>query len=343
MSSASNARLIEQVRERYKVGENFASAYLDHWQSGSQHPLNDLNDIRNLKPPQSVWFEYALSTNQRAQKSWQEIGRYLPKGASRYLDIGCAYGGSLVAAAQIGLQVTGIEIDERLIRLGTANCQDHDLRDCIHRANILDEDLPQRLGTFDVITLMSVIEHVLDVPKTLQHCAELLAPGGILFLEVPNKFCTSFVARDPHFNLFGITLLDRPLAIQYHGHFFPDEYDVGDYYKLGYYLHLLHRYGCQTQFVITPSYSIFRLLVSPLLFGKLALGYLRFQRRIKGSLSRGLAHEIDIRSRLYLNGLIREFFSLGFNPSGLSSFQTKYLLNVWTLVAKKQSMVDLPS
>jgi 2-polyprenyl-3-methyl-5-hydroxy-6-metoxy-1,4-benzoquinol methylase len=336
MPASANISLIEHVRQRYQVGENFARAYLDHWQSGSGPQLNDPDDIDSLQPPQSVWFDYALSTNQRARQSWQEIAKHLPQGARRYLDIGCAYGGSLVAAAQHGLQVTGIEIDERLIRLGTANCLDHDLRDCIHRANILDDGLPQRLGTFDIITLMSVIEHVLDVPKTLQHCAELLSPGGILFLEIPNKFCTSFVARDPHFHLFGITLLDRPQAIQYHGLFFPDEYDVGDYYKLGYYLHLLKRYGCKTHFAISPTYSIFRLLLSPLLSGKLIVGYIRYLRRFQRKLPRGLRHEIEIRFRHYVNDLMREFFRLDFDPSSVSSFQTKYLLNVWTLAAKKQ-------
>jgi SAM-dependent methyltransferase len=327
--------MVKQIQERYRVGENFARTFLEQWQLGSHHQPGDLDDLLKLKPPQSVWFNYALSTNQRSQKSWKQIIRYLPEGARRYLDIGCAYGGSLVAAAKQGLQVTGLEIDERLIKLGTANCRDHDLVDCIQQASILDEDLPQRLGKFDIITLMSVIEHVLDVPATLQHCAELLAPGGTLFLEIPNKFCTSFVARDPHYHLFGITLLDRPQASQYHELFFSQPYDVGDYYELDYYRNLLHRHSCETQLVISSSYSIFRLLLTPLLLAKLILGNQRYQRRYKHKLSRELSHEIDARYRSYLDGLIREFFQLGFNPFTSNSFQIKYLFNVWTLVARK--------
>ena len=36
------------------------------------------------------------------------------------------------------------------------------------------------------MSLFDVLEHVLEPARTLRACAELLAPGGIIFLYVPN-------------------------------------------------------------------------------------------------------------------------------------------------------------
>ena len=85
----------------------------------------------------------------------------------------------------------------------------------------------------------------LDVPKALQNIVCLLRPGGMLALEIPNKDSLFFVASDGHFNLFGITLLPRPEAIEYHRKFFPFEYDVGYYHPLDFYETELKRLGSQ--------------------------------------------------------------------------------------------------
>jgi hypothetical protein len=35
----------------------------------------------------------------------------------------------------------------------------------------------------------------------------MLAPDGIAYLEIPNRYFTRFVREDGHYKLFGITLL----------------------------------------------------------------------------------------------------------------------------------------
>lgn len=49
-------------------------------------------------------------------------------------------------------------------------------------------DLPGR--SFDIITLWHVLEHLDDPGKYLQKCAQLLKPGGFLFLALPNPAST---------------------------------------------------------------------------------------------------------------------------------------------------------
>jgi 2-polyprenyl-3-methyl-5-hydroxy-6-metoxy-1,4-benzoquinol methylase len=48
------------------------------------------------------------------------------------------------------------------------------------------EDLTLVGRQFDIITLWDVIEHVPDVHFLLQHCFNLLHPGGVLVLKTPN-------------------------------------------------------------------------------------------------------------------------------------------------------------
>jgi SAM-dependent methyltransferase len=260
----------------------------------------------------------------------------LPGEAHRYLDIGCGVGGGLVAFSKLGFEVCGLEINQQLIELANANCSDHGLSDCVLPTSILEEGLTNLLGTFDVITMLSVIEHVADVPKTLEHAASLLAPGGILIMEIPNKDSLSMVAEDPHYSLFGITLLERPSAIQYFCHFFPIGYDVGEYYELGFYRSRLEEWGCKTDLLPSRPRVLSRAIDFPLYLVKLAISYAGFLVRKRKALPAALS--IDIKSRFiqYFSGMARELTSLLLKPSRSREFRLKYLDSVWTVAARKK-------
>jgi SAM-dependent methyltransferase len=102
-----------------------------------------------------------------------------------------------------------------------------------------------------VITCIDVIEHVDDVPKAMKNMVQLINPGGILVLQMPNKDSISNVMADSHYNIFGITLLKNPDARRlYHCHI-PYPYDLGEYYQQEYYLKLLTDLGCES-LVIPP-------------------------------------------------------------------------------------------
>lgn len=100
------------------------------------------------------------------------------------LEIGCGSGSFLMEAQQAGWKVTGIEINER----ATKYAREQNLN--VHCGTLHTVELT---GTFDLIRLSFVLEHVHDPLKTLQAVRCLLKPRGHAHISIPN--IGSMVAR----------------------------------------------------------------------------------------------------------------------------------------------------
>jgi SAM-dependent methyltransferase len=92
----------------------------------------------------------------------------------RLLDIGCAYGFFLLEARRY-YDVAGIELADE----AAEHCRRSGL-DVL--SGIADPATMARLGTFDVITLLDVIEHLPSPRETLALCTQHLAPAGIIVI-----------------------------------------------------------------------------------------------------------------------------------------------------------------
>ncbi len=99
----------------------------------------------------------------------------------RLLDVGCASGLFLFAAAERGWQVTGLEPAEVLYREAQERLAG---RGTVLPLTLEESDLPEH--QFDVVTLWDVLEHVADPLNMMGRCQALLKPGGSLFLNVPD-------------------------------------------------------------------------------------------------------------------------------------------------------------
>lgn len=97
----------------------------------------------------------------------------------RVLDVGAGSGEFAYLMGALGKQVTGIEPNEGY----AAYCRE-DLGLDIRTAH-LAPDLFEA-GRFDLIRLNHVLEHLNDPVKYLAMIADWLAPGGVLYVEVPN-------------------------------------------------------------------------------------------------------------------------------------------------------------
>jgi 2-polyprenyl-3-methyl-5-hydroxy-6-metoxy-1,4-benzoquinol methylase len=92
----------------------------------------------------------------------------------KVLDFGCGNGGFLIRARQIARLVTGLDLDD--------NLSSHFKEQQIPFVNSLEG----LRGTYDIITLFHVLEHLRDPRITLQELIRHLSPEGKMIIEVPN-------------------------------------------------------------------------------------------------------------------------------------------------------------
>jgi len=102
-------------------------------------------------------------------------------GGKRHLDVGCGSGDLLAYMSRHGYETMGLEASPAAAR----RCRDRGLA-------IFDGELEQLVedesGAFNVVSMLNVLEHVHDPLFYLDSCRQLLRPGGVVVVQVPNDF-----------------------------------------------------------------------------------------------------------------------------------------------------------
>lgn len=93
----------------------------------------------------------------------------------RLLDVGCGDGAFLAACARLGWTVAGTEIGEAARNARAAGLVVHD-----------DLEGAASDAPFDCVTSWHSLEHLRDPRATLARVRELLAPGGVVIVSVPD-------------------------------------------------------------------------------------------------------------------------------------------------------------
>lgn len=121
-----------------------------------------------------------------AERSWRteefrrlmgEIARYEKPGL--LLDVGAAAGYLLDAAREAGWKTLGVELSERASRFAR-----EELGLDVWTGQLPDADLEE--GSFDVVTMIDVIEHTIDPRANLLAAHRCLRDGGLLVISTPN-------------------------------------------------------------------------------------------------------------------------------------------------------------
>lgn len=130
-------------------------------------------------------------------------------GPTNILDLGCGAGIASEALARLGHQVLGLDAAPDPIAAARAHAHGMDLP-LTYRVGAA-EDLVAESRRFPVITALEVIEHVADPAAFLHLMADLLEPGGQLFVSTLNRTARSLVVAK-----FGAEYLLRLLPVGTH-------------------------------------------------------------------------------------------------------------------------------
>jgi SAM-dependent methyltransferase len=95
------------------------------------------------------------------------------------LDIGCGWDASLLREVE-PFVARGIGIDWKAPALKTGKLET--------RAVMLDKSLPFADDSIDVVTMLAVLEHLVDPVAIIAEAARVLRPGGTLLLTVPSWY-----------------------------------------------------------------------------------------------------------------------------------------------------------
>ncbi|HEV2033372.1 MAG TPA: methyltransferase domain-containing protein [Candidatus Dormibacteraeota bacterium] len=108
------------------------------------------------------------------------LNRYIgagTQGGRRILDVGCGTGTMLIYLARFG-NAQGVDIDEEAIEY----CHARGLTQVSQSAA---DSLPFSNDTFELVTVLDVIEHIDDDVGVLREVRRVLRPGGRLLVTVP--------------------------------------------------------------------------------------------------------------------------------------------------------------
>jgi SAM-dependent methyltransferase len=134
-------------------------------------------------------------------------------GLNRWLDIGCGTGTLLRAAANRGWDPVGTEVADAAVDAVRAQGLEALL------GETGDLDLPA--AGFDVVSMVEVIEHVADPDSLLADAAQLVRPGGALYLTTPHgrslsarvlRIRWSVITPPDHLQLFSAPGLHKALG-----------------------------------------------------------------------------------------------------------------------------------
>jgi len=113
----------------------------------------------------------------RAERQINEVERFCGRG--RILDVVCSTGIFLETARQRGWETLGVELSSY-----TSEYARKAYGLSVITGTLKSAEFPS--GFFDVVTLWSVLEHLLDPSDTLQEIRRILRDGGFLFIFCPN-------------------------------------------------------------------------------------------------------------------------------------------------------------
>ncbi|MGJ8670760.1 MAG: bifunctional 2-polyprenyl-6-hydroxyphenol methylase/3-demethylubiquinol 3-O-methyltransferase UbiG [Oceanococcus sp.] len=149
--------------------EHFSALAKQWWEtSGPMGPLHAINPLR-------LGF----------------IERFEQLDGQKIVDVGCGGGILTEALAKSGAQASGIDLAHDSIQVATDHAAGNKLK-IDYQVCAVEQFAQEHHGQFDSVTCMEMLEHVPDPAAIVSACAQLLKPGGSLYLSTINRNPKSF-------------------------------------------------------------------------------------------------------------------------------------------------------
>lgn len=155
--------------------ERFSRLAQEWWNpNGKFKPLHKFNPVR-----------LAYIRDQVATHFGRDPRAAKPFDGLRLLDIGCGGGLLCEPMARLGADVVGADASATNIEVAKIHAAEARVK-IDYRATTA-EALADAGEKFDVVLNMEVVEHVADVDLFLTKCAEVVKPGGLMFVATINR------------------------------------------------------------------------------------------------------------------------------------------------------------
>ncbi|AXS42022.1 bifunctional 2-polyprenyl-6-hydroxyphenol methylase/3-demethylubiquinol 3-O-methyltransferase UbiG [Breoghania sp. L-A4] len=142
--------------------------------AGKFRPLHKFNPVRLTYIKEQVCARFGRDPN--APDAFKGL---------RFLDIGCGGGLLCEPMARLGAEVVGADPGATNIEVAKLHAAQSGLT-IDYRATTA-EALAEAGERFDVVLNMEVVEHVSDVPLFIDACAQMVRPGGLMFIATINR------------------------------------------------------------------------------------------------------------------------------------------------------------
>lgn len=102
------------------------------------------------------------------------------------LDIGCGGGILSEAMAQDGATVTGIDMSQKALTIAKLHAMETGI-ELDYQHTSAEQHAISHAGEYDIVTCLELLEHVPDPAGLMQAAAQLVKPGGRIFVSTINR------------------------------------------------------------------------------------------------------------------------------------------------------------